>query len=234
MTIDADDPATLRPAAPPLRPGLIGMLAVIVVLAALAAVLHMADEIREGERFRFDAAILLSLRGPDGLPLGPHWMTQAFADLTALGGFTVRWLIGGMAIGGLVLLRRRIEAAWLAAALFGAMLIDPLLKAVLHRPRPLIVPHLTEGSGSSFPSGHTLIAAAVYLTLGAMIAQHVESRAGKAAVMACAFLLVALIGISRVYLGVHWPSDVIAGWTFGGAWALVVFMAKRALESRRA
>lgn len=231
MTIHADEPAPRRPAAAP-RSGLIGTLVLLAALAALAATLRMADEIREGQRFGFDSAILLGLRGPGGAPLGPPWAVQAFSDLTALGGFTVRWLIGAAAIGALALLRRRIEAAWLAAALYGAILLDPLLKAVLHRPRPQIVPHLTDAAGSSFPSGHALVAAAVYLTIGAMIAQHVENRAGKAAVMAAAFLLVGLIGISRVYLGVHWPSDVIAGWTFGAAWALAVMMAKDRLAGR--
>jgi undecaprenyl-diphosphatase len=227
MTIQADDPATRRPALS--RPELIGAS---ILLAALAAALLMAEEIRTGARFRFDTAILLGLRGPDGAPIGPSWAVQAFSGVTALAGFKARWLFGGAAIAALALLRRRIEAAWLAAALCGAMLLDPLLKALLHRPRPTIISHLTEASGSSFPSGHALVAAAAYLTLGAMIARHAQSRAGKAAVMAAAVLLVGLIGISRVYLGVHWPSDVIAGWTFGGAWALAVMMAKERLAGR--
>lgn len=228
MTIQADDPAPRRPAAPS-RPELIGAL---ILLAILAAALGMADEIRAGGRFRFDAAILLGLRGPGGAPLGPRWAVQAFSSLTALAGFKARWLLGGAAIAALALTRRRVEAAWLAAALYGAMLLDPLLKALLHRPRPMIVSHLTEASGSSFPSGHALVAAAAYLTVGAMIARHVENRAGRAAAMAAAVVLVGLIGTSRVYLGVHWPSDVIAGWTVGGAWALAVTMVKDRLTGR--
>jgi undecaprenyl-diphosphatase len=209
-------------------------LAVLLILAALAATAYIADELRDGEHFGFDSAILLALRTPGDLakPVGPIWLTQAFIDITALGGFTLRWLFGAAAIGFLIDIRRKIEAVWLAASLIGASLLNAVLKAFLHRARPEIVPHLTTSSGSSFPSGHAMVAAAVYLTIGLMLAETQKRPAVRAYLMAFFVMLVFLIGASRVYLGVHWPSDVLAGWTVGAAWALAMFTAKRWFEKR--
>ena len=224
MTIQTSEKAVAMP-----RIALAAPVAVLTGLYILAAVLHMADEIREGERFAFDTAVLLGFRGLDGQPLGPAWLTRAFIDITALGGSVARWIVGGGAVAVLMLLRRRSEALWMLVAAGGAMIMDPLLKEILHRPRPVIAPHLIEATGTSFPSGHALVSAALYLTLAAVVAQRLETAAARFAVMAGAAVLVGLIGLSRVYLGVHWPSDVIAGWTFGAAWALVVMMAKARL-----
>ena len=167
-----------------------------------------------------------------GHPIGPAWLTQAFIDITGLGGATLRWLFGAAAIGFLIDIRRRIEAGWLAASLVGSSVLNVLLKAVLHRPRPEIVPHLAASSGTSFPSGHAMVAAAVYLTIGMMLAETQKRPAARAYLMLFFVTLVFLIGVSRVYLGVHWPSDVLAGWTIGGAWALAMFAAKRGFERR--
>jgi undecaprenyl-diphosphatase len=211
-------------------------LLLLAMVAALGATLHMADELREGESFSFDAAILLGLRDPANLghPIGPVWLTQAFIDITALGGLTLRWLFGAAAIGFLIDIRRRIEAGWLAASIIGSSLLNMLLKAFLDRPRPEIVPHLAASSGSSFPSGHAMVAAAVYLTIGIMLAETQKRFAVRVYVMVFFAILVFLIGASRVYLGVHWPSDVLAGWTVGAAWALMMFVAKRWFERRNA
>lgn len=210
-------------------------LVLLAAVAGLGVTGYIADELREGESFGFDAAILLALRRPGDLghPIGPVWLTQTFVDLTALGGFTLRWLFGAAAIGFLLDIRRRVEAAWLAASLLGSSLLNVILKAFLNRPRPEIVPHLAASSGSSFPSGHAMVAAAVYLTIGIMLAETQTRPAVKAYLMAFFALVVLLIGASRVYLGVHWPSDVLAGWTVGAVWALAMFAAKRWIERDR-
>ena len=203
-------------------------------LAALLLAVKISGELLEGESFRFDPAILEALRQPGrpATPIGPSWLLQSAIDLSALGGFTLLWLFSVAGLGYLVWIGRRAEAAWIAASLFGASLLNLGLKGWMHRPRPFVVPHLEQVSSASFPSGHAMVSAAVYLTLGLMLAE-AEPRTGRRLfIVGFAALLVLSIGCSRVYLGVHWPSDVLAGWCFGGVWALVVFAAERWLKAK--
>ena len=203
-------------------------------LALLAGGAELIDELVDGDTVKWDQALLIGLRRPGdlGTPIGPAWLTQSAIDFSALGGFTVLWLFGAFALGFLLYVKRRAEAGWLAASLVGASVINALLKIVLHRPRPEVVPHLTHVSNASFPSGHAMISAAVYLTLGIMLAEAQPKLRARAYLVTFAGLLVVLIGCSRVYLGVHWPSDVVAGWCFGSVWALAVYAANRALRRR--
>ncbi len=208
----------------------------VAALGLLALGAHLAEEVIEGDAFGLDRTILLALRQPHNLahPIGPGWMLQSAQDVSALGGFTVMTLIGVAGVAFLVLVRRRGEAAWLAASLLGATLLSTTLKALIGRARPEIVPHLARVTDASFPSGHSMISAAVYLTLGVMIAE-AQTRAGvRAYVLALFSVLALLIGFSRLYLGVHWPSDVAAGWCFGALWALVVFSTNRLRRQRTA
>ena len=204
------------------------------IVGALGVAAHIVEELLEGDTFRSDSAILLALRHPDNpnTPIGPPWMLQSAIDLSALGGFTLLWLIGGAGLVFLVYIGRRAEAAWIGASIAGASLIDAALKIWLNRPRPEVVPHLAVVSNASFPSGHAMISAATYLTLGIMIAEVQSRRVARIYLVGFAGVLVFLIGCSRVYLGVHWPSDVLAGWCFGGLWALTVFTINRALRRR--
>lgn len=190
------------------------------------------ESIAEGGSFRLDTALLVALRRPRNLdqPIGPSWLLQSAVDLSALGGFTLQWLLGGASVLFLVYIRRRAEAAWLAGSILGASILNASLKSMLHRPRPELVPHLAMVSNASFPSGHAMISAAIYLTIGAMMAETQPRRSARIFLMSFAGLLVLLIGISRIYLGVHWPSDVLAGWCLGSVWALVVFAANRTLR----
>ena len=108
----------------------------------------------------------------------------------------------------------------LASVLLGVLLSNSL-KWGFARPRPDLVPREIVVYTASFPSGHTTLSAVVYLTLGALLCRTQSSIAVKAYVLSVAALLTAIIGVSRVYLGVHWPTDVIAGWLIGGAWAFL-------------
>jgi undecaprenyl-diphosphatase len=202
------------------------------VIGSIGLAGYLIEEVAEGESFSFDKALILALRRPDALdtPIGPAWLRQSAIDISALGGFTVLWLMGAAAIGLLLYVRRRTEAACLAASLIGAFLLNSALKVYFDRPRPNIVPHLADVTNASFPSGHAMISAAIYLTIGITLAESLKRRAARAYVMSLAVLLVLLIGASRVYLGVHWPSDVLAGWALGAAWAMVVFAAERLLR----
>lgn len=199
-------------------------------LAGLAAFLCL----RFASGFAFDPELLLAFRRPGDLatPIGPPWLLQSAIDISALGGYTVLWLAGAGTLIFLLAFGKRSEALLLGGSLVGASTINALLKIFLHRPRPEVVPHLAHVSSASFPSGHAMISAAVYLTLGIMVAQTQASRWARAYLLSFAVLLVLLIGCSRVFLGVHWPSDVLAGWCFGAIWALCMFAINARLHRR--
>jgi undecaprenyl-diphosphatase len=232
------DPAKPAPP-PPLTPRALRWLWPALILAAVSALgfaIVLVDKIAMGESLKLDSTLLLALRRPGHLdvPIGPPWLEQSAIDLSALGGFTLQWLLGGAAVGFLLYVHRRAEAAWLLASIVGASVLDTLFKLSLNRPRPELVPHLARVSNASFPSGHAMISAAIFLTVAAMLGETQKRASAKAYLMAIAGVLVILIGCSRVYLGVHWPSDVMAGWCFGSVWALFAFVANRALRRRAA
>lgn len=211
-----------------------------LVLLAVAAggvwlFVAIADEVTEGDTHALDEAILMSLRTPGDPtdPIGPVWVEETMRDLTALGGIAILTLVT-LAIAGYLAFRRGWEQiALLAAAVLGAILLSTLLKSGFDRPRPDLVPHGARVLTASFPSGHAMISAAVYLTLGAMLASVQTSRRLKTYFVSLAVLLTLLIGVSRVYLGVHWPSDVLAGWSAGASWAILVWLAARQLRRPR-
>lgn len=186
----------------------------------------IADElVAEGPR-PFDEQILLIFREQDDLndPIGPKWVEEALRDFTALGGTGILLFITVGVVGYFLLRHNYRLAGLILLAVLGSFLLTYLLKAGYDRPRPELVPQITFVSAASFPSGHSSIAAATYLTLGALIARLQDQRRFKLYVMACAVVLVLLIGISRIYLGVHWPTDVLAGWILGAVWAMAVLL----------
>lgn len=198
----------------------------LTALGAFIAVwtfLGLTGEVREAETTRFDTAILLAFRRPGDLavPIGPRWLQESGRDVTALGGFTVLALVIVMAALVLLLQGRRIQAlVFLLAVLVGQATAESA-KLLIARPRPDLVPHLDLVYSSSFPSGHSAMSPIVYLTLAGIIAAGQSRRAIKVLLLAVAVVLVIAIGVSRVYLGVHWPTDVLAGWTMGTATALI-------------
>ena len=199
------------------------------VLAALLALpgimllfLWLTGEVREGETNAFDRTVLLAFRRPGDLarPVGPHWVQETARDVTALGGFTVLTLITILAAILLSTHRRRTQARVFVGAVVFGQILSAAVKLLVARARPDIVPHLDLVYASSFPSGHSAMSPVVYLTLAGIVAAGEMDRASKVLLLTLAPVLVAAIGVSRIYLGVHWPTDVLAGWAMGTAVAL--------------
>ena len=214
--------------------GGVTLLALAVCAGGLWAFVALTGEMLEGDVHGFDETLLLALREPadPARPIGPFWLTAAFRDLTALGGYTVVALIGLVAGGYLVLVRRPFSALFILAVFAGGLLLEHGLKLGFGRTRPDLVAHLVDVATASYPSGHAMVSAVVYLTIGAMLAEAQRERRAKIYVVAAAVLLVILVGLSRVWLGVHWPSDVLAGWSIGAAFAMAAWLGVRWLRRR--
>jgi undecaprenyl-diphosphatase len=210
-------------------------LAVLALaVAALWAFAELADEVVEGATRGLDRDLLLLLRTEGDLsdPIGPWWIEEMGRDLTALGGVAILSLTTLLA-GGFFLMRRQWGSTlYLWAAIGGGILISSLAKEVFDRPRPELVPHGSIVHTASFPSGHSMMAAVAFLTLGALVARVLARRRLKAYVLSVAVLLTILVGVSRVYMGVHWPTDVLAGWLAGTGWAVLCLLAARWLAAR--
>lgn len=194
----------------------------------------IADEVMEGDTQSFDEWVLRTLRtGEDfGTLVGPKWFSVYALDLTALGSYPLVTLILFL-VGGILVLRRWYQEAWLlVVATIGGLLFNTLLKTVFDRPRPSVVIHLVQVQAQSFPSGHAMIAAVFYPTVGVILAELIKERQIKRYVLATSLVLALLVGSTRVLLGVHYPTDVLAGWVAGLTWALLCFAAMRFLRSR--
>jgi undecaprenyl-diphosphatase len=210
-----------------------GMLLVFLALAATSlAFIKLASEVLEGDTLAFDKWLLLSLRSATDLsaPAGPRWLQKVTIDLTTLGGVSVLTIITVIAAGYLVAARNTATAIFLLASVAGGALAGTLLKLGFSRTRPDLVTHLVQVETASFPSGHAMNSAIVYLTLGALLARSEKDRVVRIYLMSVAIGLTFIVGCSRVYLGVHWPSDVVAGWCVGAAWAILCSLVMRTLQ----
>jgi undecaprenyl-diphosphatase len=206
----------------------------ILVLLLIVVFVRLASEVLEGETQKFDKNILLALRDPADLsrPIGPRWLVSGALDITALGSPTVLGLAVLTVTGFLVLQGMWRRGVFVFVASFGGWFINSALKQMFQRPRPDVVPHLRDVMTLSFPSGHALISAVVYLTLGALSMRVARRSVTKFYCMAVAMFATMLVGASRVYLGVHYPTDVLAGWLIGLSWALLCWILERSLEKR--
>jgi undecaprenyl-diphosphatase len=208
------------------------LLRVLLVVLVAWAFLGVAQLVLGGHTLALDEKILLAFRTPGNLwvPRGPKWIFSAMRDLTSLGSAAVL-AVFTLAVVGFCFVRKQAHAAWLVlGSTLGGTLAMNLLKSAFERPRPTVVPHLVNVSSLSFPSGHAMISAAVYLTLGALLARIVQTRLVKLYCIGVAVFFSFLIGLTRVYLGVHYPSDVLAGWTAGLCWALICWTVASALQ----
>jgi len=207
-----------------------GLLLVLLSFATF----ELAGEVLEGDTQAFDERVLRALRRTDNpeLPIGPRWLHNAALDITALGGAPVLGLTVAAIVGFLLLQGTHRTALFVLAASAGGWTLNNALKLLFGRPRPGIVPHLRDVMTLSFPSGHAMTSAAVYLTLGALLMRIATRPVTKFYCMAVAMLATLLVGTSRIYLGVHYPTDVLAGWLIGFSWALLCWMTERLIERR--
>jgi undecaprenyl-diphosphatase len=210
---------------------LAGLLPLVVGLWAFLA---LADEVRERETPRFDDRILRALRRPDDPSklIGPVWLAEAARDITALGSVPVIALVTAAVVGFLAMDRKFAAMIFVLVATSSGLVMSELLKAAFHRPRPQVVPHLMPAFHSSFPSGHSMMAAVVYLTLGSLLARLLAAPRLKFYVLSAAVVLTVLVGTTRVLMGVHYPSDVLAGWAAGVVWACLCWMVEVRLQRR--
>jgi undecaprenyl-diphosphatase len=208
------------------------LLGTFCLVGSSWAFFALASEVTRGRTKSFDDRILLALRvpGDPARPIGPEWLEEVARDITALGSSVVLGL-ALVAVAGFLALDRRYSAMRfvLGAALSGWVL-SSILKTAFNRPRPELVPHLMRVYFSSFPSGHSMMSAVVYGTLGTLLSSLVTLKRLKFYFLAFAAILAGLVGLSRVYLGVHYPTDVLAGWSAGVAWSTLCWLLSRRLK----
>lgn len=211
------------------------LLAGLAIAGGLWGLVELMEVARATTPHAFDTEILLAFRhaGQPDSPIGPPWLEGAVRDITALGSTSVLVLITSAVIIYLLLIRRPSTALFMFVAVAGGQVLSSLLKFEVDRPRPDLVSHLVSETSLSFPSGHAMLSAVTYLTLGSLAARFLPDRTTKVFVLALAVLITVLVGTSRVYLGVHWPSDVLAGWCAGFAWAMLCWLAARLLQRRK-
>jgi undecaprenyl-diphosphatase len=232
--------ASIGMQSPPLKPWIIKIrerqwpeLPVLLVAAAILGLswgfVLLADQVVDGDTGGFDRWVIESLRNPNdrSLPRGPTWLVDAARDVTALGSATVLTLVVAIVVGYLAIVSRFRTIAILLAAVIGGAVLTTGLKHTYDRPRPPEGSAVQRTHSTSFPSGHSLASAVVYLTLGAMLARVMPTRKLHFYLIGVAIFLAILIGVTRVYLGVHYPTDVLAGWTAGTAWALLWWLIAR-------
>jgi undecaprenyl-diphosphatase len=217
-----------------LRPEMKLLLAIALSAFALWVFIEIAEEMREGDTRAFDTRLLMLFRNAadPALPLGPSWLREVMRDITALGSTFVLLLVTLASVGFLALAGNRRAALLVLGSVGGGMVLSSALKAAFDRPRPDAVLHTMQVYSASFPSGHALMSAVVYLTLAALIAATVRDNRLRFYILALGLAITLMVGVSRVYLGVHWPTDVIGGWALGASWAIACWSVMIWLQRR--
>ena len=215
------------------RSEIAALTALLVLMTGVVTFIEIADDMREADGQRFDQAVLTMMRpyaDDPGRPWGPWWLHEAADDITSLGGISVLGLFALIAVGFLVMQRKRLSALLLVVSLAGGVVLSEGLKAVFERERPPLEYQAVETLNASFPSGHALLSTVFYLTLGVMLTRAFPQRRLKAYALGVGVILALLVGATRIYLGAHWASDVFAGWCVGAAWAMALWLAAYAVQ----
>lgn len=198
---------------------------VLLLLASggLLGFIEVAEEVGEGETHAIDTRIILFFRNPNNVsdPIGPLWFEEFVRDVTAFGSFAFILMASLFTVGLLLVLNKYKMALFTAVSILSGSLLSFALKLGFDRPRPGLVPHHTEVITKSFPSGHSMMAVITFLTLATLASQTLRTRKAKTYLISSAAFIALLVGFTRIYLGVHWPSDVLAGFLMGTFWALM-------------
>lgn len=208
------------------RPSILLLGGLGLVAGLLLAFAKLAGEVAEGDTSAFDTAVVLAFRTPDNPDtlIGPVWLQEIGRDVTALGSFAFLGPVFVAVVIYLLLIRKRAAAALMAVAVIGGTILSTLLKIEFDRPRPDLA-STARVFTASFPSGHATLSAVTFLTIGALLSRAQSDSRVKFYVVALAVFLTIAVGISRIYLGLHYPTDVLAGWCVGSAWALLCWTA---------
>ena len=205
--------------------------ALFIVALGVMTFVELADDMTEADGRAFDEAVLGAMR-PGAMidPWGPGWLEEAAMDLTALGGIAVLGLFALVTVGFLILQRKRLSALLLVLGLAGGVALSEGLKAMFGRERPPEALQAVETLNASFPSGHSLLSAVFYLSIGVMLTRAFPQKRFKAYIIGVAVLLTLIVGLTRVYLAAHWATDVLAGWSVGAAWAMALWLVAYAVQ----
>ena len=208
------------------------LLSVFLVALLLLLFGLVADEVMEGGTAAFDRSVLMMFRDPanPATPVGPAWLLEGVRDLTSLGSFVVLGIILTLSVVFLTLSGKRTSASLLLVAVLGGVAVNSLLKIGFARPRPEFIAPTLRVFTPSFPSGHAALSAVTYLTLAALLARTATTGGLRVFFILAGILLTLAVGISRIYLGVHYPTDVFAGWCVGSAWALISWSLMRWMQ----
>jgi undecaprenyl-diphosphatase len=195
---------------------------IAVASGLVLAFLSLADEVVEGETKAFDTAILMMFRDPNNVDqvIGPAWVHEMVRDITSLGSFSLLGLFVLGVCAYLIMVRLKSAALLLIVSVMGGTLLSTVLKMGYNRPRPDLTA-MSQQFTASFPSGHAMLSAVTFLTIGAVLARIAPTRNLQVFAIGGAVFLTVLVGLSRLYMGVHYPSDVLAGWCLGAAWAML-------------
>lgn len=215
------------------------LLALAVVALGLMVFVEVADDMTEADGQAFDQSVLMAMRPFADDPhraWGPWWLEEAAADLTSLGGISVLGLFAILTVGFLLFQKKWLSSLLLVVGLAGGVALSEGTKAFFERERPPEIYQAVETINASFPSGHALLATVFYLSIGVMLTRAFPHRRMKTYVLGCAIVIAMLVGVTRVYLGAHWATDVLAGWSLGAAWAMALWLTSwgvKRLQRRR-
>jgi undecaprenyl-diphosphatase len=209
------------------------LLTVLVIVTSFWIFLLIANAVSKGTIQDYDVKIIEQLRNPDNSPAGPFWLPDVMRDITSLGGGTVIALITLIVIFYLLMQKKYGELLLVLAAVLGGAVLGLGLKEYFGRERPDLFFRLINTTSLSFPSGHSMMSTVIYLSLAALLARIQHERKIRIYIVSIALFLAFIIGFSRVYLGVHYPTDVVGGWTLGLVWASICWFGAKYLQRKK-